>query len=511
MEQGVSVQLCLYALPVFTEMNQWTLVARVMEFIVDDDMKRQVMQRAMESREGSVVWRCLSTMQHYRPSVDERKKLFLLAMDRGMWQLVKPLVEKKDRTGIRHRDTALLKAIEQRQWDVVDYCQLYDADIDMNDVHKETPLNREARKREWKAVDELVVRGADPNLLDKDGCSVINGAINQDQWGTVKLLIEYLANIHKEASSLTRLGGLLQTPLQFLITKRQAELIHHTLMWCPDQAKGINDHGETTLHAIVSDSTIKEQPKISLLLYKQVVRGVNPLQPAIGGYSVLLNAVKNSSCPQRMVGECIKLGFSTYQPELTQQSADDIALWLRQFTESCTSYTTSPLLLAVVRGLHVVAHMLYESGSCSPAELLQLYDKLLELTDPDTDSGRKLLKSTTFYDVESRQLRYKEMIKNIVTFLPYLKEMVSTPRSLVSTCRLIISRCLTVRRRRERAVHQLSLPVRSTSGELVSDTLPLQEELKNYLLFSDLTDPDYAYGRLPGTLPPLPPKETKER
>jgi hypothetical protein len=180
------------------EMNQWTLVARVMEFIVDDDMKHQVIQRAMESREGSVVWRCLSTMQHYHPSVEEREKLFQQAMDRGIRQLVKPLIEEKDSTGIQHRDTALLEAIEQRQWDVVDYCQLYDADIDMKDERGETPLNREARKarwekgearkREWKAVDELVVRGADPNLLDKDGYSVMNGAICHEQWGTVKLL-----------------------------------------------------------------------------------------------------------------------------------------------------------------------------------------------------------------------------------------------------------------------------------------------------------------------------------
>jgi non-homologous end joining protein Ku len=95
LEQGVTVQLCLDALPVFMEMNQWTLVARVMEFIVDDNMKHRVIQRAMENREGSVVWRCLSTMQHYRPSVKERKKLFRQAIDRGMWQLVKPLIEKK--------------------------------------------------------------------------------------------------------------------------------------------------------------------------------------------------------------------------------------------------------------------------------------------------------------------------------------------------------------------------------------------------------------------------------
>jgi ankyrin repeat protein len=135
--------------------------------------------------------------------VEERKKLFKLAIDRGMWQLVKPLIETKGRTGIQHRDTALLEAIEQRQWDIVDYCQLYDADIDMKDEHGETPFNREARKatnvesqearkREWKAVNELLIRGADPNLLDKYGYSVMNRAIIHEQWDTVKLLIELL-------------------------------------------------------------------------------------------------------------------------------------------------------------------------------------------------------------------------------------------------------------------------------------------------------------------------------
>jgi hypothetical protein len=447
-----------------------------------------------------------------------------------MWQLVKPLIQEKDNTGIQHRDTALLAAIEQRQWDVVDYCQLYDADIDMKDERGETPLNREARKatkkefqearkREWKAVDELIVRGADPNLLDNGGCSVMNRAIDDEQWDTVKLLIEYLANIHKEASSLTRYG--LQTPLQLLITKHQGELIHHTLMWCPDLAKGVSDEGETTLHAIVLNTNRKLRSKIYSLLYRQVVRGVNPLQLTKGGCSVLLYAVKNTHCPQRMVAACIKLGFSTHQPALTQQSEGGIARCLTKFTESGRVIIKSPLLLAVVRGLHVVAHMLYESGSCSPTELLHLYEQLEELSYPDTDSGRRLLESINtpverWRNVQAilaeRRQRYDELTNNIMTCLPYLKEMVSTPRSLVSTCRLVISRCLTVRRRRKRAVRQLTLPVRSTTGEVVSEKLipkklPLPEGLKNYLLFSDLTDPDYAWylhGSLPGILPPLP-------
>jgi hypothetical protein len=133
LEQGVSVQSCLDALPDFMEMHQWTLVSRLREFVVNDHIKHQVIQCALAKREGSLVWRCLSTMQQYYPSVHERNVLFRIALKRGMWQLLKPLIEIKDNTGIRHRDTALLAAIEQRQWDVVDYCQLNGADIDMKD------------------------------------------------------------------------------------------------------------------------------------------------------------------------------------------------------------------------------------------------------------------------------------------------------------------------------------------------------------------------------------------
>jgi hypothetical protein len=221
-----------------------------------------------------------------------------------------------------------------------------------------------------------------------------------------------------------------------------------------------------------------------------------------------------------MVGECIRLGFSTHQPALTLQQ--DIATQLTTFIRDVYERfsITSPLLLAVVHGMNVVAHMLYKSGSCSPTELLYLYELLMELSDPDTDSGRQLLKflNDEYWGAERRQ-RYEKVTNHITTFLPYLKEMVSTPRSLVSMCRLVISRCLTVRRRRERAVRQLTLPIRSPTGEVISKELvpkelPLPEGVKNYLLFSDLADPDlawYLHGRLPGFLPPLPQRGTQRK
>jgi hypothetical protein len=211
-----------------------------------------------------------------------------------------------------------------------------------------------------------------------------------------------------------------------------------------------------------------------------------------------------------MVAECLKLGFSTRQSALTQQQQGKLDSCLSDMIlNNRCSRITSPLLLAVLYGKNVVAHMLVESGTCSPTELLYLYEQLLEFSDSDTDNGRKLLELTleSAQHHAERQQRYEWLMSNISTFLPYLNEMVHNPRSLVSTCRLLISRCLTVRRRRERDVQQLSLPIRNRQGVVDPDeTLPLPVGLKNYLLFSDLADSDYEWS-LHGTLPPAVPKQ----
>ena len=241
LEQGVSVELCLTALPELMDMDQWTLVARVMIYDVDDAVRRRVMQRAMERKQGTVVWQCVITMHGDRLSVEERKELFHRALSREVLQAIKPLIEEKDVTSIQHRDTVLPEAAEQHQWDVVD--QLHHADIDMKDAEGHTPMHRAARTRDWEAVKALTKRGADPSLLDCDGESVLHRAITAKQWDTVKLLIQYHGDIHQA----NRQGN---TPLQMLITACQGEIIEHTLMWCPDQRKGVNKRGETALHAV---------------------------------------------------------------------------------------------------------------------------------------------------------------------------------------------------------------------------------------------------------------------
>ena len=472
LEQGVSVELCLTALPELMDMDQWTLVARVMMYDVDDAVRRQVMQRAMERKQGTVVWQCVITMHGDRLSVEERKELFQEALSREVLQAIKPLIEIQDVTGIQHRDSVLPEAAEQHQWDVVDHCQLHHADIDMKDAEGHTPMQRAARKEDWEAVKALTKRGADPSLLDSGGESVLHRAISANQWDIVKLLIQFHGNIHQVSKyPSVEMYQTQTTPLGMLITAYQGEIIEQTLMWCPDQWKGVSWSGETALHAVCLSGCPSA-------LYYLVARGVDPQAVTESGHSALAYAVLCKECPQKMVAECIRLGFCAYQPHITDTerrliiflNGDDLP-W-------------SPVLLAVSRGLPVVTRMLYESGSCSYTESFKLRTYLPAIVS--ANRGRDL--QETFYFLVQVGFRIYQSIsvnhlqkqnrKTVEASVRYLMKVCSTPRSLKSSCRLVISRCVTVCRQRHR--------------DATYAQLPLTEELRNYVMFSDLTDPDYG-------------------
>ena len=502
LEQGVSVELCLTALPELMDMDQWTLVARVMMYDVDDAVRRRVMQRAMERKQGTVVWQCVITMHGDRLSVEERKELFQEALSREVLQAIKPLIEIKDAIGIQHRDSVLPEAAEQHQWDVVDHCQLHHADIDMKDSEGHTPMQRAARKEDWEAVKALTKRGAYPSLLDSDGESVLHMAIRAEQWDTVKLLIQYHGDIHQLPAN--RYG---ETPLQMLITAFQGEIIEHTLMWCPDQWKGVNEEGETALHAVCLSGCPNA-------LYYLVARGVNPEALTKRRYSALSYAVMCKECPQKMVAECIKLGFCAYQPHITETAKslaqrmrnyflgtwkhddDDVGLHvlgcqLDILGTNCKwmhdNYARRfyPVKQAVECGLPVVTRMLYESGLCSYKVLFKLRPLLTywSLGAWSSYSTKQTFFINDLYGLGHDYSRQKYCSKGGATAAvkaaaDYLRKVCSTPRSLKSSCRLVISRCVTVRRQRHR--------------DATYAQLPLTEELRNYVMFSDLTDPDYG-------------------
>ena len=461
LERGVSVELCQAALQDLMAMNQWTLVARVMEFNVDDAVRRQVMRSAIERREGSVVWQCLMNREGDRLTEQEREDLFHRALSREIWQAVKPLVEEKDDTGVKHRDTALLVAIERHLWDLVDHCQRHHADINVKDVKGDTLIHRAAQKPDWEAAVALTKRDGDPSLLDSVGLSVLHRAIRGQQWDIVKLLIQFHGDIHQSADAMETIDEQnLSTPLGQLIRARQGELIEHTLLWCPDQWKGEGNEGETTLHAVC----LSGWPDT---LYYLVARGVDPLTVSWKGYSALSYAVLCKECAQKMVAECVKLGFSTHQPDITD---DSHALW-----------SVSPLALSVLRGLPVVTQMLYESGACSHRDLFRMHEELTAITDPGNREGYYEWAFFTVLDIKviCGKNIFEDRDKKLVERSGhYLMKMAVTPRSLKCMCRLVISHCLDVHDKR-RHIHIMRLPI-------------LNVDMKNYVMFSDLTDPDYG-------------------
>ncbi|XP_076453711.1 uncharacterized protein LOC143288923 [Babylonia areolata] len=496
LEHGVDDQLCLEALPELLEKNQWTLVARVMEYNVDDAVRRQVMQCAFHRRAGALFWHCLTLINDKAGmSAETRNTLFYRAINRDIWQAVKPLIVGKDGPVIRHRDIAFLEAIEKHLWDVVDHCQHHKADINMKDENGETPLNREARKEEWTAVKEMVYRDAQPNQLDMFGVSVLNRLIENRQWSTVKFVIKYGGNIHLPARHHEYGARRKHTPLQALIDHRQMDVIQLTVLWCGDQRKGVNDKGETTLHAACDSDRWDVMEDL-------MVRRVDPMAVTETGQTPLVYAALNTKCPERTVAECSKLGFSSHQPSVTgaQESLlEDVTRTLLKMWKNYRpskylfaddmkqSAIISPLVCAVLRGSPVLVRMLCESGSCTTTELMTLCTQLPRLTDPETEEGRRLheevhrpaedLHVVTDDAQENDCLRHYSTLTQIIEKnTPLLREVVSTPRALLSSCRLLIA-------------HRFHYSDKRRHRHL--DLLPLPVPLKNYLEFSDLCDPDY--------------------
>ena len=432
LELGVDVAVCLDTLPELMKMRQWILVARVMEYDVDNTVRQQVMQSAVQEREGSLVWHCIITMSSHL-SAETREALFQNAMSRENWQAVKPLVEVKDSTGRAHRDAAMQKATELRLWDLVDQCQRHQADINVQDAAGNTALNRAALEGDWSAVKELARRDSDQSLLDDQGSAVLHRVIGAAQWGVVKLLIEF----HGSLNQSDRNG---QTPIQMLIDRNQVEIIQHSLLWESGIHRGIGRSGETPLHTACATGCWE-------IMYFLVARRVDPLAVTEDGESVLMYAVKNLQCPQRMVAECIWLGFSTHQPQITDAfcyEQDSV-----QSRHSVCNELVSPFAYCLLHELTVMREMLYASGACSYKELFRLYT--------DISNGKSFCITATD--------------------LAHLKEMATTPRSLKSTCRILISNSLNVRGKRHKDVHQLPR---------------LSGDMKAYVMFSDLVHPDFG-------------------
>ena len=447
LDKGVSVQLCLAALPELMKLNQWTLVARVMEYDIGDDVRRRVLETALDRREGSVVWQALSSMDQ-PVSEAERRAMFQRARRHKMWQTMRPLMEATDSTGLAHRDTTMLDALRHRQWDVVEHCERLYADINIKDSYGRTALQTAIRKLDFEGVEGIVRLGGDQFPLDDNGCSVLHYASGGNRWKCTKTLIQFHGNINQPDPR-----G--QTPLQNLIEHKQAELIDCCLFWGQDVSRGVSRDGETALHACC-------RANYPGILYYLVCRGVDPLAVSRKGQSAFALSVRKQQ--MATLKECIKLGFSTHQPAISD-------LWnqklrpraLRDFP---MSRIVSPMEYVIMYNMRPKPEMLYESGACSNKELFRMYTALLEPPVPKNSRASDKVGVFPFLSEEERRYAYLT--------LPYLKVIATSPRTLKSMCRLVISHSLDVRGKLHRDVSCLHLP----------------ESLKDYVMFSDLTRPD---------------------
>jgi hypothetical protein len=438
--------VCLRLLPQLVSDGQWLLVCRVLEQgACDDDELERVLKLGMDHREGSVVWHCVTTMPQGKVTPERSRQLLERAWCRQTWQAVMFLLISDLAADV------LQSAVDHAQWDLVDHCQAHGADINATDERGDTCLHTAARRRQWKAVRELVSRDAEPNMADSEGLFPLHRACDSGQWSTVDHLVQFQADLNVK-------DGCERTPMMLIIEGRQGPIIERALFWGQDLL-GKTHTGETALHAVCCCD-------MASTMYYLIRRGVNPLETTLDGESVLLYATRHAVWPEKLVAECISLGFTTHQGPISV-SAKALSTIMRVVAQFQTMedfefpHALSPFMSALQSSRFTLADALYESGSCSNEEL---FDTVNEVEAASV--------GPSFFTMWSR-LEYMSILNESgnTQHMNILRDKATTPRRLESLCRLAISHSLDVRGRRERDVLQLRLP----------------ELIKNYVLFTDLT------------------------
>ncbi|KAK7471773.1 hypothetical protein BaRGS_00035595 [Batillaria attramentaria] len=451
-ERGVDAELVRTSLPILIEERQWILVARIMETTLNDDEKREVIQEALKDEEGSVVAYGLHLAGCRVFTVEERDDMFAMFLKSRMWWAVKIMVEEKDEAGQKHRNNALISAMRKQRWDVVDHCLQHGVNLNMWGETGDPLLHQLAGKGEWQQVEGLLSRGADQLVLDSENRSLLHLAVDDalennhryimkdEVWDRVKMMVEFQADINQpDPQGNTPLYELIRTSSsQADGGHHQAKIIDCALLWGRNVAEKVTYRGKTALHTVCEAGLWDSMRYI-------VARGGDPLTVTVEGKTVLRVAAENKECSRELVAECIKMGLSTHQPAITDQYRVESA---------------SPMYQALANEDIVLVRMLYESGACVNKELYFLNENFRTLFLPQI-TGRVLY-------------RYK---KARLQYIPFLRMIASTPRSLQSICRLVISHSIGVAKPRKREREVKSLPI-------------LSKAMKSYVLFADILHQD---------------------
>ncbi|KAK7490281.1 hypothetical protein BaRGS_00018442, partial [Batillaria attramentaria] len=440
LERGVSLEACMAVLWYLVDARQWIPVARIMEYEVDDNLRWSVMWKALNKREGSVVAHIIRIMKG-RLSVTERGDIFQEAFYHFVYQALKPLVEEKDDTGIAQRDKALKDAVRHHCWDLVDQCTRHGADVDMKASSGLTLLQEACEYTDREGVEGLLLHGANQFVLDDEGRSPLHRAVDLECFDIVKLLIQFQGDINQPTpDGRTPLSGLLNTvepevpeaDSKFVNTEKVAELIDCALLWGRSVSEGKSrQFGWTALHILCEAGLWKSMRYV-------VARGGDPLRRSLPyGKSVLHLAARNGD--RQSVAECVRMGLSTH--------LDITPYYAWRETRTNRSHEAESECLAI-------AEILYQSGSIS---------------------NRAMQNARPSWRMDLYMARWPSPLWDNPTCYTYLKRTTASPRTLQSLCRLCISHSIGVSkpRTRERKVRKLPLP----------------EPMKEYVLFSDLLDP----------------------
>ncbi|XP_076465800.1 uncharacterized protein LOC143297377 [Babylonia areolata] len=448
MEKVVEPELYVNSFDFLLEQRQWILVGMVMDLALDDARRREVMRKAMWEGEGSVVAHGIALLEG-RLSTEERTQLFHKAMQQQLWQVLVKLAEESDSTGARHRDYTLREAVWRRQWEVVSHCQEYGADIDARKDGQDTLFNRAARECDWEIVRRLLQHGADQNITDSTGSRAIHRAIDVQQWDVVELLIKFHAHLSfRDPNGLTPLYKIIRSTLSMQFpfpsttssrtVAEQGRAIRASLLWTTHVDYRETCEGKTALH-VACQAGLWDS-------FRWVVsRGADPLARTDDGQSLLWMATDHAECPRQLVAACLRLGVSTFEQETLE-----------------ANFPSTPFGLSVLRQDHVLMAMLHESGSCSSREVFWHYSKALR-----SARAQAPLRSLT---------RPGHPGLTSPGTLRLLARMATQPRSLKSLCRLRISGLLGVRKKREKRVGKL----------------PVSYAMKDYVMFQDLAQPEFA-------------------
>ncbi|XP_070190973.1 uncharacterized protein [Littorina saxatilis] len=338
----------------------------------------------------------------------------------------------------------LAKAVECRQWVVIETCLQQGGDIATacaeNGFDLDTRTGRCKRTVLQDAVDmcqdktmveKLLQAGADPFAESGDtfgygAKSVGMQAISNEDWDRVTSLLKSCRAPVDIASNWL---------LRILCERGQADILQMLLKMGADPLV-TDDSGNTLMMTTVAavdsrDGTFYRPSKPgSVEMKENVIRVL--IQAGVSTHQALVSQVKLSALQEVNSQPVAEDDFAANDEEEEEEEEDDFIKDMIMLTRLYDAHSWSPFCLAVVKGRLRTAKMLYAAGACCNGEIHKL--------------GAS----------ENIRERMEETMRREI--LDFLEDISSHPRSLADSCTLRISHLIGCGPQRDVRAASLGLP-----------------------------------------------------